>query len=487
DSGSMPYAQIHYPFENKEAFDEGKLFPADFIAEGVDQTRGWFFTLHAIGTMVFDSPAFKAVVSNGLVLDKNGEKMSKRKGNAVDPFTTIDKFGSDPVRWYMISTSSPWDNLKYDPEGVAETSRKFFATLSNTYNFFAMYANVDGFTGEEPAVPVASRPEIDRWVLSLLNTLVKEVTEAYEDYEPTRAVRAIQDFVIDDLSNWYVRLNRKRFWGGGMDTDKLAAYQTLHTCLTTLSLLAAPVAPFFCDRLYRDLTGASSAHLADFPVADSSLIDAQLEKRMSLAQRLTSLVLGLRKKANIKVRQPLAKMLVPAGSNEAAADIEAIAPIVRTEVNIKDLQVVAADNEVFVKRVDPDFKRLGPKFGKQMKTAAALIKGMDREAIAALERDGYTDIEIDGTVTRVELADVRIISEDIPGWLVANEGALTVALDIEVTPELAAEGLARELVTRIQNIRKRRGYEITAHITLCFEPNAELADTLRDFGSYIAA
>lgn len=487
DSGSMPYAQIHYPFENKEAFDEGKLFPADFIAEGVDQTRGWFFTLHAIGTMVFDSPAFKAVVSNGLVLDKNGEKMSKRKGNAVDPFTTIDKFGSDPVRWYMISTSSPWDNLKYDPEGVAETSRKFFATLSNTYNFFAMYANVDGFTGEEPAVPVASRPEIDRWVLSLLNTLVKEATEAYEDYEPTRAVRAIQDFVIDDLSNWYVRLNRKRFWGGGMDTDKLAAYQTLHTCLTTLSLLAAPVAPFFCDRLYRDLTGASSAHLADFPVADSSLIDAQLEKRMSLAQRLTSLVLGLRKKANIKVRQPLAKMLVPAGSNEAAADIEAIAPIVRTEVNIKDLQVVAADNEVFVKRVDPDFKRLGPKFGKQMKAAAALIKGMNREAIAALERDGYTDIEIDGTVTRVELADVKIISEDIPGWLVANEGALTVALDIEVTPELAAEGLARELVNRIQNIRKKRGYEITDHITLCFEPNAELADTLRDFGSYIAA
>ncbi len=487
DSGSMPYAQIHYPFENKEAFDAGKLFPADFIAEGVDQTRGWFFTLHAIGTMVFGSPAFKAVVSNGLVLDKNGEKMSKRKGNAVDPFSTIEKFGSDPVRWYMIATSSPWDNLKYDPEGIAETSRKFFATLSNSYNFFAMYANVDGFTGNEEQIPVADRPEIDRWVLSLLNTLVSEVTEAYEDYEPTRAVRAISGFVIDDLSNWYVRLNRKRFWGGGMDSDKLAAYQTLHTCLTTLSLLAAPVAPFFCDRLYRDLTSGESVHLADFPDSDSSVIDKQLEYRMSLAQRLTSLVLGLRKKANIKVRQPLAKMLVPASDTLSADDIRTVSSIVKTEVNIKDLLVVDGDNEVFVKRVDPDFKRLGPKFGKQMKPAANIIRNMDRDAIAALERNGYADIEIDGTTTRIELADVKIISEDIPGWLVANEGALTVALDIEITSTLAAEGLARELVNRIQNIRKKRGFNITDHIILSFNPSEEIENTLKGFGDYIAA
>lgn len=486
DSGSMPYAQIHYPFENKEAFDNGSLFPADFIAEGVDQTRGWFFTLHAIGTMVFDSPAFKAVVSNGLVLDKNGEKMSKRKGNAVDPFTTIEKFGSDPVRWYMIATSSPWDNLKYDPMGVTETARKFFATLSNTYNFFAMYANVDGFTGQEEAVPVAERPEIDRWILSLLNSLIKEVTEAYDDFEPTRAVRAISAFVMDDLSNWYVRLNRKRFWGGGMDRDKLAAYQTLHTCLTTLALLAAPVAPFFTDRLYRDLTGADSVHLADFPKYDASLVDKVLEKRMNLAQRLTSLILGLRKKANIKVRQPLAKMLVPASDAEARADIEAIASIVKTEVNIKDLEIVNADNEVFVKRVEPDFKKLGPKFGKKMKAAAAAIKAMDRTAIAALERDGAVAITVEGEPVKVELADVKIISEDIPGWLVANEGTLTVAMDIDITPELAAEGLARELVNRIQNIRKNRGFEITDHIVVNFAPAKELDTTLSSFGQYIA-
>ena len=486
DSGAMPYAQIHYPFENKEAFDTGRVFPADFIAEGVDQTRGWFFTLHAIGTMVFDSCAFKAVVSNGLVLDKNGEKMSKRKGNAVDPFTTIEKFGSDPVRWYMIATSSPWDNLKYDPQGVAETSRKFFATLSNTYNFFAMYANVDGFTGDEEQIPVAQRPEIDRWILSLLNTLVGEVTAAYDDFEPTRAARAIASFVIDDLSNWYVRLNRKRFWGGEMNADKLAAYQTLHTCLTTLSLLAAPVAPFFTDRLYRDLTGAESVHLADFPVADNSLVDKTLEKRMNLAQNLTSLILGLRKKANIKVRQPLAKMLVPASDAEARADIEAIADIVKTEVNIKDLQVVDADNEVFVKRVEPDFKKLGPKFGKQMKAAAAAIKALDRTAIAALERDGFAEITIDGQSARVELADLKIISEDIPGWLVANEGTLTVAMDIDITPALAAEGLARELVNRIQNLRKSSGLEITDHIIVNFAPCQAIEAPLAQFGEYIA-
>ncbi len=490
DSGSMPYAQIHYPFENKEAFDRGDLFPADFIAEGVDQTRGWFFTLHAIGTMAFDSCAFKAVVSNGLVLDKNGEKMSKRKGNAVDPFTTIEKFGSDPVRWYMIATSSPWDNLKYDPDGVAETSRKFFSTLSNTYNFFAMYANVDGFTADEAQVPLAERPELDRWILSLLNTLIGQVTEAFDDYEPTKAVRAISEFVLDKLSNWYVRLNRKRFWGRGLDADKLAAYQTLHTCLLTVARLIAPVAPFFADRLYRDLTAgteAASVHLSDFPKPDSAAIDSALEERMDIAQRLTSLVLSLRKKANLKVRQPLAKMLVPAPDGKLAAQIAEIAAIVCTEVNVKKLEVVSADNEIFVKRVDPDFKKLGPKFGKLMKQAAALIKSLDRASIAALERDGYLDLNIEGTSARVDIADVKIISEDMPGWLVANEGALTVALDIDVTPELFREGLAREIINRVQNIRKKRGYDITDHINLTFVPCPEIEGVVAEYGSYIAA
>ena len=490
DSGSMPYAQIHYPFENKEAFDNGSLYPADFIAEGVDQTRGWFFTLHAIGTMVFDSCAFKAVVSNGLVLDKNGEKMSKRKGNAVDPFTTIEKYGSDPVRWYMIATSSPWDNLKYDNDGVAETSRKFFSTLSNTYNFFAMYANVDGFTADEPQVPLADRPELDRWILSLLNTLNATVIEALDDYEPTKAVRAISEFVLDKLSNWYVRLNRKRFWGRGLDTDKLAAYQTLHTCLLTVARLMAPVAPFFADRLYRDLTAgteAESVHLSDFPKPDESAIDHALEERMDIAQRLTSLVLSLRKKANLKVRQPLAKMLVPAADDKLAAQIAAVSAIVCTEVNVKKLDVVAADNEIFVKRVDPDFKKLGPKFGKAMKQAAALIKSLDRASIAALERDGFIDLDLDGAKTRVDIADVKIISEDMPGWLVANEGALTVALDIDVTDDLFREGLAREIINRVQNIRKKRGFDITDHINLTFMPCAEVNGVVEHYGSYIAA
>ncbi|MCM1066053.1 MAG: isoleucine--tRNA ligase [Muribaculaceae bacterium] len=489
DSGSMPYAQIHYPFENKDAFDGREVFPADFIAEGVDQTRGWFFTLHAIGTMVFDSCAFKAVISNGLVLDKNGEKMSKRKGNAVDPFETIEKFGSDPLRWYMISSSSPWDNLKYDPEGVAEVSRKFFSTLSNTYNFFAMYANVDGFTGAEAEVALAERPELDRWILSLLNTLVKTVEEALDDYEPTRAARAISDFVLDKLSNWYVRLNRKRFWSRGLDSDKLAAYQTLHTCLLTVAKLMAPVAPFFADRLFRDLTEgtaeAKSVHLSDFPKVNEAAIDSALEERMDIAQRLTSLVLSLRKKANIKVRQPLAKMLVPAADAHAAEVLDAIAAIVKTEVNVKRLEIVAADNEVFVKRVDPDFKKLGPKFGKQMKQAAAMIKALDREQIAELEREGSIKLTIDGAEYSVDIADVKIISEDIPGWLVANEGALTVALDIAVTPELFREGLAREIINRVQNIRKKRGYDITDHINLLFLPCPEIEEVVKDFGKYI--
>ncbi len=491
DSGSMPYAQIHYPFENKDAFDNGELFPADFIAEGVDQTRGWFFTLHAIGTMVFGSPAFKAVVSNGLVLDKNGEKMSKRKGNAVDPFETIEKFGSDPLRWYMIWSSSPWDNLKYDHDGVAEVSRKFFSTLSNTYNFFAMYANVDGFTGDEAQIPLAERPEIDRWILSLLNTLVKTVTEEFDDYEPTRATRDVHEFVLDKLSNWYVRLNRKRFWSRGLERDKLAAYQTLYTCLLTVSKLMAPVAPFFSDRLFRDLTAGAetveSVHLADFPMCDDSAVDAALEQRMDIAQRLTSLVLSLRKKANIKVRQPLAKILVPASDSVTAEVVDAIAGIVKAEVNVKDLKLVASDNEVFVKRVDPDFKRLGPKMGKLMKQAAAAIKALDASSISDLEKNGVISIGLDGTSVDIELADVKVISEDIPGWLVANEGDLTVALDIDVTPELMREGLAREIINRVQNIRKSRGYDITDHINLLFVPSPEIEDVLAGFGGYIGA
>lgn len=492
DSGAMPYAQIHYPFENKEGLDSRQLFPADFIAEGVDQTRGWFFTLHAIATMVFDEKAFKTVISNGLVLDKVGEKMSKRKGNSVDPFDTMDKFGSDPVRWYMISSSAPWDNLKYDNDGVAETSRKFFSTLSNTYNFFAMYANADGFTGLEPELPLEERTELDRWVLSLLNTLVANVREAFDDYEPTRGVRAINDFVLDQLSNWYVRLNRKRFWSRGLDKDKLAAYQTLRQCLLTVSQLMAPVAPFFSDRLFRDLTAgheavAESVHLSDFPAVDAAAIDSELEARMDLAQRLTSLILSLRKKANIKVRQPLAKMLVPAVDDKRAAQLAAIANIVMTEVNVKNLEVVAADNEVFVKRVEPDFKKLGPKFGKLMKQAAAAIKALSGAAIAQLEREGSVNIDIDGQSLPVDLADVKIISEDIPGWLVANEGDLTVALDIDVTPELAREGLAREIVNRVQNIRKGRDLEITDRISLAFAPSQQLEEVVEAYGDYIAA
>ena len=494
DSGSMPYAQRHYPFENKEAVENGSLFPADFIAEGVDQTRGWFFTLHAIGTMVFGKKAYKAVISNGLVLDKNGNKMSKRLGNAVDPFETLEKFGADPVRWYMVANSSPWDNLKYDNDGVAEVARKFFATLTNTYKFFAMYANVDGFTGSEPAVPVEKRPEIDRWILSLLNTLVKNVTEALDDYEPTKAARAVSEFVDDNLSNWYVRLNRKRFWGPGKEEDKLAAYQTLYTCLLTVVKLIAPIAPFYSDRLYRDLTdgvqGAlESVHLALFPEADEALINAGLERQMATAQKLTSLVLSLRKKANIKVRQPLGKMLVPAMTPAQREDLEAVKSLVLSEVNVKELEIADCDNEIFVKRVQPDFKKLGPKFGKQMKAAAAIITALDRASIAALEKDGSIDITTpDGSTTTVELGDVKIFSEDIPGWLVANEGQLTVALDIEIDTALAREGIAREIVNRVQNLRKTSGLEITDHITLAIgnQASEEIRAAVEDFREYIA-
>ena len=487
DSGSMPYAQIHYPFENKEAFDNREVYPADFIAEGVDQTRGWFFTLHAIAGMVFDSISYKTVISNGLVLDKYGNKMSKRLGNAVDPFGQIGQYGADPVRWYMISNSSPWDNLKYDEKGVLETSRKLFSTLYNTYSFFALYANVDSFDPSAPQVPVEKRPEIDRWILSLLNTLIREVTEALDDYEPTRAARAIGEFVGDNLSNWYVRLNRKRFWGGDMTDDKLAAYQTLYTCLHTVTLLMAPFAPFFADRLYRDLTGSeNSIHLDRYPVADPSLIDPDLEERQKLAQDITSMALALRRKVNLKVRQPLHTIMVPVADEKRRAAVEAIMDLVKSEINVKDLKIVGNDEGILVKSVKPDFKKLGPKFGKNMKAAAEIIKNLDAKSIAALERDGHLSFDLNGTPAEVELSDVEIISEDIPGWLVANEGSLTIALDVTVTPELRREGIARDIVNRIQNIRKARNYDITDRIRLVFAPGADTDDAIRDFADYIS-
>ena len=487
DSGSMPYAQIHYPFENKEAFDNREVYPADFIAEGVDQTRGWFFTLHAIAGMVFDSISYKTVISNGLVLDKYGNKMSKRLGNAVDPFGQISQYGADPVRWYMISNSAPWDNLKYDEKGVLETSRKLFSTLYNTYSFFALYANVDGFDPTAPQVPVSERPEIDRWILSLLNTLIKEVTAALDDYEPTRAARAIGDFVGDNLSNWYVRLNRKRFWGGEMTTDKLAAYQTLYTCLETVSRLMAPFAPFYADRLYRDLTGSTeSVHLDRFPESDPALIDPELEERQKLAQDITSMTLALRRKVNLKVRQPLQTIMVPVADDARRAALEAIKELVKSEINVKDLKIVGNDEGILVKSVKPDFKKLGPKFGKQMKAAAEIIKNLDAKSIAALERDGKLTFDLNGTPAEVDLADVEIISEDIPGWLVANEGNLTIALDVTVTPELRREGIARDIVNRIQNIRKSRDYDITDRIALTFAPGEATDDAIRDFADYIS-
>ena len=491
DSGSMPYAQIHYPFENKEAFDNRELYPADFIAEGVDQTRGWFFTLHAIAGMVFDGVAYKAVISNGLVLDKNGNKMSKRLGNAVNPFEAIEQYGSDPLRWYMISNSSPWDNLKYDPAGVVEVARKFFSTLQNTYAFFALYANVDGFTATEPQVPMEQRPEIDRWIIPLLNTLVKTVSDALDDYEPTRAARAINEFVGDNLSNWYVRLNRKRFWGGEMTTDKMAAYQTLYTCLLTLAKLIAPVAPFYADRLYLDLTQgreAESVHLALFPEYDDSAVDEALEERNAMAQTLTSMVLSLRRKVNIKVRQPLAQMMVPVVDDRQRRAIESVRELVLNEVNVKALNIVESDNAILVKRVKLDFKKLGPKFGKQMKAVAAAIAALSQADINVLERNGSLDVTLaDGATASIDATDVEIFSEDIPGWLVANEGNLTVALDVTVTPELRSEGIARDIINRIQNIRKERDYAITDRIKLAFDSgNAEIAPVLDKFGAYIA-
>ncbi|MDE6146019.1 MAG: isoleucine--tRNA ligase [Muribaculaceae bacterium] len=489
DSGAMPFAQQHYPFENKELVDSGKCFPADFIAEGVDQTRGWFFTLHAIAGMVKNSVAYKAVISNGLVLDKFGNKMSKRLGNAVDPFVTIEKYGSDPLRWYMISNSAPWDNLKFDEEGVIETSRKFFATLFNTYNFLARYANVDGFDPQTaPEVPVCERPEIDRWVISGLNTLVETVQNALNDYEPTVAARAISDFVQDNLSNWYVRLNRSRFWGKEMTTDKVAAYRTLYESLNTVALLMAPIAPFYADRLYLDLhPEAESVHLMLQPEADKTLIDKPLEERMALAQKLCSMVLALRRKANLKVRQPLSKIMMPLTDEAQRSIVEPIIPLVLSEINVKEMELLDPSNTVLVKRVKPDFKKLGPVFGKQMKLVATAVQAMEQPQILELERTGAIDLTLaDGSTAHVTADTVDIFSEDIPGWLVANEGTVTVALDITVTPELRHEGMARELVNRIQNIRKSRDYNITDHITVCLQPVEEVTDALGEYAGYIA-
>lgn len=490
DSGAMPYAQCHYPFEHKEDLESGKIYPADFIAEGVDQTRGWFYTLHAIAGMVFNSVAYKAVISNGLVLDKNGNKMSKKLGNAIDPFNNIERFGSDAVRWYMIENSQPWDNIKYDEEGVAEVSRKLFATLQNTYKFLALYANVDDFDPNTPQVPLAERPEIDRWILSLLNTLVKDVTADLDDYEPTKAARAISAFVGDNLSNWYVRLNRKRFWGGTMNADKLAAYQTLYTCLKTVALLMAPFAPFYADRLYNDLTALggeyNSVHLALFPTADEAAIDPALERRMALAQIITSNVLALRRKVNIKVRQPLAVLMIPAVDREQLDAIEAIKDLVAAEVNVKELRITPPGRSELVKRIKADFKKLGPRFGKIMKDLSKAINTMSQEDIARLENEGsFTFSNLQGEPV-ITLDDVEIIPEDVPGWIVANEGNVTVALDITLTPELKAEGMARELVNRIQNLRKAMGLEITDRINVILSRTPETEQALTSFRNYIA-
>ena len=491
DSGAMPYAQIHYPFENKEMFDNREVYPADFIAEGVDQTRGWFFTLHAIATMIFDSVSYKTVVSNGLVLDKNGNKMSKRLGNAVDPFETIEKYGSDPLRWYMITNSSPWDNLKFDLDGIEEVRRKFFGTLYNTYSFFALYANVDGFCYAEPEIAINERPEIDRWIISLLNTLVKDVEEYYNTYEPTRAGRAISEFVNDHLSNWYVRLNRKRFWGGAYDQDKISAYQTLYTCLETVAKLMSPIAPFYADRLYKDLTVATnkqdalSVHLAQFPECNDALVDKTLEVRMQMAQEISSMVLALRRKVNIKVRQPLTAIMIPVLDDEQQSNLEAIKSLVLNEVNVKEMKFVDNAAGILVKRIKPDFKKLGPRYGKIMKQLAAHVASMEQTEILEFEQKGEFTFDIEGQLATVLTSDVEIISEDIPGWLVANEGRLTVALDITVTEELKREGIARELVNRIQNIRKSSGFDITDKINIRLTKNPEVEAAVNDFGAYI--
>ena len=489
DSGAMPYAQLHYPFENKELIDQNKAYPADFIAEGVDQTRGWFYTLHAIATAVFDSVAYKNVVSNGLVLDKNGQKMSKRLGNAVDPFETLAKYGPDATRWYMISNANPWENLKFDIEGIDEVRRKFFGTLYNTYSFFALYANVDGFKYEE--AEVQNKPEIDRWILSELNILIKEVKAFYEDYEPTKVARAINTFVNDNLSNWYVRLCRRRFWKGDYTEDKISAYQTLYTCLDTVAKLSAPIAPFFMDRLYQDLnavTGkdkAESVHLSDFPVADESKIDTDLVEKTHLAQSITSMVFSLRKKENIKVRQPLQKVMIPVLDKKTESQILAVADLIKQEVNVKELQLINAEeaSTLIVKQIKPNFKVLGAKLGKDMKTVGAEISAMSSEQIATLEKEGKMNI----AGHEITIDDVEILTKDIPGWTVTSEGRITVALDLTVTDELRAEGVAREFVNRVQNLRKDKDFDLMDRISIQLEENNPFKSEINANNSYISA
>jgi isoleucyl-tRNA synthetase len=498
----MPYAQWHYPFENKEMINDchseqseeshkGKAFPADFIAEGVDQTRGWFYTLHAISTMVFDSVAYKNVVSNGLVLDKNGQKMSKRLGNAVDPFETLSTYGADATRWYMISNANPWDNLKFDIEGIEEVKRKFFGTLYNTYSFFTLYTNLDKFSYKETDIPLENRPEIDRWILSELHTLIQKVDEYYADYEPTKAARAISDFTQDYLSNWYVRLSRRRFWKGDYQEDKISAYQTLYTCLVTIAKLGAPLAPFYMDRLYLDLNSVTkkesfeSVHLAKFPKYDPSFVDKTLERKMEAAQAISSLVLSLRAKEKIKVRQPLQKIMIPVDGKSQKKEILAVADLIKHEVNVKEIEVLEDASDILVKQIKPNFKVLGPKFGKDMKAIAQVINEFTFEDIKKIEQNGVFDVVINGKSITLERSDVEITSQDIEGWLVASSGGFTVALDVTLTEDLKKEGIARELVNRIQNLRKDSGFELTDRIAIQFQQDEQIINAIHKNLTYI--
>lgn len=493
DSGSMPYAQWHYPFENKEKIDNQESFPADFIAEGVDQTRGWFYTLHAIGTMVFDSVAYKNVVSNGLVLDKNGQKMSKRLGNAVDPFATLATYGADATRWYMISNANPWDNLKFDSDGIEEVKRKFFGTLYNTYSFFSLYTNLDNFNYSEADIPLEERPELDRWILSELHTLIKKVDAFYAEYEPTKAARAISDFTQEYLSNWYVRLSRRRFWKGDYQTDKISAYQTLYTCMVTIAKLGAPIAPFYMDKLYQDLTqvtnkeNVESVHLAAFPSCNESYIDKSLERKMENAQTISSLVLSLRAKEKIKVRQPLQKIMIPIDNSQQKEEILAVAELIKHEVNVKEIELLEDASDILVKQIKPNFKTLGPRFGKDMKLIAAQINSFTADDIKKIEQKGVLDVEINGKSITLELEDVEISSQDIEGWLVANEGMITVALDVTITEDLRKEGIARELVNRIQNLRKDSGFEVTDRIDVQLQKEDSIVKAVTSNMEYIKA
>jgi isoleucyl-tRNA synthetase len=491
DSGSMPYAQWHYPFENQDLIDKGTTYPADFIAEGVDQTRGWFYTLHAIGTMVFDSVAYKNVVSNGLVLDKNGQKMSKRLGNAADPFETLNNYGADATRWYMISNANPWDNLKFDIEGIEEVKRKFFGTLYNTYSFFQLYTNLDNFNYSEADIPLNERPELDRWILSELHTLIQKVDAFYADYEPTKAARAISDFTQDYVSNWFVRLSRRRFWKGDYQQDKISAYQTLYTCMLTIAKLGAPIAPFFMDKLYLDLNSVTkketfeSVHLADFPVFDEAYIDKSLERKMEAAQTISSLVLSLRAKEKIKVRQPLQKIMIPVDSKEQKEEILAVSDLIKHEVNIKEIELLEDASDILTKQIKPNFKTLGPRFGKDMKAIANAVINFTAEDINKMEENGHLDVEVNGKNITLERADVEITSQDIEGWLVANEGALTVALDVTISDELRKEGIARELINRIQNLRKDSGFEVTDRIDVTLQKDEHIIKAIDANMSYI--